>query len=174
MPGSLVKIKETTVSSAVSAVTLTGIDSTYDVYMVQYSDLQIDTDSKFLELRYTVSGTADSSSNYDYALKDLKADTSFGMPTNSGANAIPLDNTGTATGEALQGTLYLFNFNNSGEYSYHTQETFGYNTNGSLRGRQGGGVLKEEQVTDGISIGRFADSGTNIDNGTFTLYGLKN
>ena len=172
MAGSLIKIQETTVSSAVSSVTLTGIDSTYDVYIVQYSNLQIDTDSKFLEIRYTVSGTADSSSNYDYAFKDLKADTSFGTPNNSNANAIPLDNTGTATGEALQGILYLFNFNNSSEYSFHTQETFGVNTNGSLRGRQGGGVLTEAQATDGISIGRFADSGTDIDNGRFVLYGL--
>ena len=34
MPGSLVKIDEEIVSSAVASVTLTGIDSTYDVYMV--------------------------------------------------------------------------------------------------------------------------------------------
>jgi hypothetical protein len=35
MAGSLIKIEETTVSSAVASVTLTGIDSTYDVYMVR-------------------------------------------------------------------------------------------------------------------------------------------
>ena len=34
MAGSLIKIAETTVSSAVASVTLTGIDSTYDVYKV--------------------------------------------------------------------------------------------------------------------------------------------
>ena len=33
MAGSLIKIDEEIVSSAVASVTLTGIDSTYDVYM---------------------------------------------------------------------------------------------------------------------------------------------
>ena len=59
---------------------------------------------------------------------------------------------------------------NASEYSFTTQEGFGVNTNGALRGRMGGAVLTETQATDGISIGRFADSGTNIDKGTFTLY----
>ena len=35
MAGSLIKIDEEIVSSAVASVTLTGIDSTYDVYMVK-------------------------------------------------------------------------------------------------------------------------------------------
>ena len=165
----LQQVATNTVTSATAAVTLTGVD-TDDVYVLVYSNLQIDTDSKFLEYRYTVSGTADTSSNYDYAMEDLKADTTFGSPSNTNANAIPLDNTGTATGESLNGIIYLFNFNNASEYSYTTQESFGVNTNGALRGRMGGGVLTETQATDGISIGRFADSGTNIDSGTFTLY----
>ena len=44
MAGSLIKIAETTVTSAVSSVSLVGIDSTYDVYMVRVSNLQCDTD----------------------------------------------------------------------------------------------------------------------------------
>ena len=35
MAGSLIKIDEEIVSSAVSSVSLLGIDSTYDVYMVK-------------------------------------------------------------------------------------------------------------------------------------------
>ena len=34
MAGSLIKVAETTVSSAVASVTLSGIDSTYDVYKI--------------------------------------------------------------------------------------------------------------------------------------------
>ena len=41
MAGSLIKIQETTVSSAVASVTLTGIDSTYDVYQFIISGLEI-------------------------------------------------------------------------------------------------------------------------------------
>ena len=69
MAGSLIKIAETTVSSAVASVTLTGIDSTYDVYKVVLSDIATDTDNVFLETRVTVSGTPDTTANYDKAYK---------------------------------------------------------------------------------------------------------
>jgi hypothetical protein len=36
MAGSLIKIDEEIVTSAVASVSLLGIDSTYDVYMVKY------------------------------------------------------------------------------------------------------------------------------------------
>ena len=70
MAGSLVKIAETTVSSAVASVTLTGIDSTYDVYMVRFNNVAPETDATNLRVRFTESGTPDSTSaNYDRAKK---------------------------------------------------------------------------------------------------------
>lgn len=170
MAGSLVKIDEEIVSSAVASVTLTGIDSTYDVYMVRFNNLECDTDSENLEVRFTASGTPDTSSNYDRAMKDLRADSAFSNISSTNADNIGLDNIGTATGEQTNGIFYLFNFNNSSEYSFCTFETTGRNTNGALRGRQGGAVLTVAQATDGIQF--FMDVG-NIDNGNFVLYGLK-
>lgn len=173
MAGSLIKIQETTVSSAVSSVTLTGIDSTFDVYLVAVSNMEIDTDNKFMEYRFTVSGTADSSSNYDQAFKELRADSGFDNTAQTNLTAGTLDNLGTATGESANYVLYLFNFNNASEFSFVTQEGTARSSAGNLRARQGGSVLKVAQACDGISFGRFFDSGTNIDKGTFTLYGLK-
>ena len=69
MAGDLVLINETIVSTSTATVSLTGIDSTFDIYKVVYNNLTTDTDNKQVRLRFTVSGTADSSSNYDYALK---------------------------------------------------------------------------------------------------------
>ena len=40
----LIKISETTISSATSSVVLTGIDSTFDVYVYQAIDVMPDTD----------------------------------------------------------------------------------------------------------------------------------
>jgi len=167
MAGSLIKIDEEIVSSAVASVTLTGIDSTYDVYMVRYS-LNPVSDAQ-LRVRFTVSGVADTSSNYDFAQKYLKSDTSFS--NNSDTNDDQIDITATmenaVTGHS--GILYLFNFNNASEYSFITQEgTFQSST--GARGLQGGAVLTETQATDGIQF--FMTSG-NIASGTFTLYGLK-
>ena len=73
MAGSLIKIDEEIVTSAVASVTLTGIDSTYDVYKVVLRDIQGDTDIQSLKVRVTASGTAQSTSNYDYAKKTLRA-----------------------------------------------------------------------------------------------------
>ena len=69
MAGSLVLIQETTVSSAVASVTLTGIDSTYDVYKVVFNNVLPDTDTQTLSARPTISGTMDSGGNKDFAYK---------------------------------------------------------------------------------------------------------
>jgi hypothetical protein len=116
MSGSLIKIAETTVSSAVASVTLTGIDSTYDVYEFIISNLKVSSDD-VPALRVTKSGTADETANYDYAFKNLKADTTFsnGSGTNeTKAFIMPTvdDGTGNA-GANANAVIYLFNFPNS-------------------------------------------------------------
>ena len=47
MAGSLIKIDEEIVSSAVASVTLTGIDSTYDVYQVVISNAQLQQTNRY-------------------------------------------------------------------------------------------------------------------------------
>ena len=79
MAGSLIKIDEEIVTAAVASVTLTGIDNTYDVYMVKLNNAQPDTDIVTLETRFTVSGTPDISANYDEAFKTLRANTTLTM-----------------------------------------------------------------------------------------------
>jgi hypothetical protein len=64
MAGSLIKIQETTVTSAVASVTLTGIDSTYDVYQLVINDLTPVTINADMKLRVTESGTPNTTSNY--------------------------------------------------------------------------------------------------------------
>ena len=87
MAGSLIKLQETTVSSAVPSVTLTGIDSTYDVYMVVANNVSTTDDNSSIRLRVTkdVSGTptAQTTSNYDMAFKVLKSDAAFENKSNT-------------------------------------------------------------------------------------------
>ena len=170
MAGSLIKIAETTVSSAVASVTLTGIDSTYDVYKVVINNCEIDTaTSSHILCRVTVSGTPDTTANYDRARKQLRADTTF-------ANSAGANETFTYIGQSINSTanyqvnltMYLFNFNNSSEYSFATLEENSYR--GFLIGNQGGWIHTVAQSCDGVQI--YSENG-NIDNGTFTLYGLK-
>ena len=50
MAGSLIKIAETTVSSAVSSVIVTGIDSTYDVYVIVAKAIEVNTNGGNIRL----------------------------------------------------------------------------------------------------------------------------
>ena len=173
MAGSLVKVDEEIVTSAVSSVTLTGIDSRFEVYKVVLSDVQGTSDSVSFKERFTVSGTAQSTSNYDYSAKTIRDTGSFS--NNSATNGTELFvNTqtamGTGTGETLQGVRYLFNFNNASEYSFCTMEMVFLDFDVSARGGQGGGVYTVAEAHDGVNY--FFASG-NIASGTFTLYGLK-
>ena len=52
MAGSLVLIQETTVSSSVASVSLTGIDSTFDVYKVVYDNLGQVNDNTNTSIRF--------------------------------------------------------------------------------------------------------------------------
>jgi hypothetical protein len=173
MAGSLIKIDEEIVSSAVASVTLTGIDSTYDVYMVKYNNLKPTIDNTYTYGRVTVSGTPDTSANYDRASKALRTAGAFTNPSNTNEtfSYISGSQLGTNTSEVANGILYLFNFNNSSEYSFVTLESTTINSASALYGFQGGFVNTVAQSCDGL---QFYQASGNIDTGsTFTLYGLK-
>tara|TARA_R100000655_G_scaffold6867_1_gene19212 strand:- start:2216 stop:2731 length:516 start_codon:yes stop_codon:yes gene_type:complete len=170
MAGSLIKIAETTVSSATASVTLTGIDSTYNVYQVVINNVQSVDDNVGVYIRVTTSGTADSDSEYDFAKKVIRADSSFGNESNTNQDKTILGSIGTATGETTNGIFYCYNFNNASEFSFATFEMSYRNASGSLKGDAGGFVHTVAEANDGVNF--FMQSG-NIASGTFTLYGLK-
>ena len=169
MAGSLIKIQETTVSSAVASVTLTGIDSTYDVYMIKIFGLDVDTSNADLKLRFTESGTPNTTANYDSASKVLISSTTF--VNNSETNQTSADfstNIADLAAKTFNSITYIFNASNSSEFTFYTSENTSMDTT-RLLGKQGGGVFTVASAVDGIQI--LGDS-TNIESGTFTLYGL--
>jgi len=172
MAGSLIKIDEEIVSSAVASVTLTGMDSTYDVYKIIYKNMQGSVNDKYPQFRLTESGTANTTSNYDYAAKKLKTYSSFQNVSQTNQNLARLTDEvlGDQAQETGNGILYIFNASNSSEYTFWTMENVNRDGGGNLMSMTGGGVLTVTSVVDGISF--FIDA-SNIVSGTFTLYGLK-
>jgi len=172
MAGSLIKIDEEIVTSAVASVSLLGIDSTYDVYMVRFSNVLVDTDGVDFQVRVTTSGTPQTDANYDRATKLLRADTTFGNVSDTNSTFFEIEGgAGNATGEQISGIIYCFNFNNASEYSFCTVEAVDRNLNGALTGQQGGFVKTTVEVNDGL---HFYVSSGNISSGAeFVLYGLK-
>ena len=175
MAGSLIKLQETTVSSAVPSVTLTGIDSTYDVYMVVANNVSTTDDNSSIRLRVTkdVSGTptAQTTSNYDMAFKVLKSDAAFENKSNTNEDNMHLFYAGISNvaAENFNAIMYLFNFNNSSEYSFITTEVSVLQYTGAMVGIQGGGVYTVAEAHNGVQI--YVPN--TLDSGTFSLYGLK-
>ena len=84
----LAQVATVNVTSNVSSVSLTGIN-TDDVYMVACSNIFFDSNDD-MRIRFTVSGSADSSSNYDYSHKAMYTDTGFGNTATANQSNIDL------------------------------------------------------------------------------------
>ncbi len=171
MSGALVKIAETTISSSTASVTLTGIDSTYNVYKVVWSNVTTDTDTKQLQWRYRNASGDVTSANYDKARKILKANASFTNSSGEDATQFNTVSIGTGTQEQTNGILYLFQASNSDEFSFHTEEASSYDYQPALVGITGAGVLTVAEAHTGLKF--FIQDSNNLESGTFTLYGIK-
>ena len=171
MEGSLIKISEATVSSEVSDISVTGIDSTYDVYMITYYNVQNASDNTNLSLRFTEGGTPNTTTNYDVAYKYLKSNAASSNNTYTNVNQAYLNfGVGASTNETQQGTIYIFNANNSSQYTFFTSESTYANVFTQNWGGAGGGVFTVASAVDGVN---FLMTVGNIASGTFKLYGLK-
>tara|TARA_R100001163_G_C5051566_1_gene188360 strand:- start:174 stop:695 length:522 start_codon:yes stop_codon:yes gene_type:complete len=172
MSGSLIKIQEVTVSSAVSSVTVTGIDSTYDVYKLIGSNFQCADDDKNLIIHFTATGTGDTTANYDSAFKQLVSGSGFTNSAGANSDALTIaPSLSNATNETSNIVLHLFNFSNASHYSYATLEANTILNNSEMRGLQGSIVLTVTAANDGVKF--TWESNSNFSSGTFTLYGLK-
>ena len=76
MAGSLIKINEQVASSTPSVLTVTGIDTTYNVYLVQVKGI-IPSSDDTIAWRITKGGSIQTDSEYDNARKDMPTTASF-------------------------------------------------------------------------------------------------
>jgi len=152
MAGNLVQVSRATSTGSSASLKVTGIDSS-NAYVVFFSIKPVDND-KDLYIRVTTSGTADSDSEYDYTSVFFRADASF-----SNGNAANNDKWGSSnsamendTAKWCNANLWLFNFNESSEYSYMTIHTCGWNDTVQSVSDAGGGVHTVQEANDGIEL----------------------
>ena len=170
MAGKLIQVATNTVTSAVSSVTLTGIQDD-SVYMVALNNVSPASDNKDLYMKYQKASdsSTDSTSNYDYANKGLYASGSFqnNADTNLVHHIIGFAR-GNATNRSSNCIIYLYNTFSSSEYSFQTTEAVGLNFIGQTYGETGGGVHTVNQSNSGVVF--TWESGINFTSGSFTLY----
>tara|TARA_R100000657_G_C4640110_1_gene86211 strand:+ start:26 stop:547 length:522 start_codon:yes stop_codon:yes gene_type:complete len=171
MSGSLIKINEVIVDTDVASVTLSGIDTTFEVYQVVLSNVVPATNGQSLRARVTKGGYVQTDSNYDEANVGIRAD-SYAFNDQVAQNASYWNKVGgwstsSSSGSSGNAILYLFNFQNA-EYSFITYECSTI-FSGNCIGTQGGAVHTVNTASDGIN---FYFSSGDIDKGNFSLYGL--
>ena len=170
MAGQLVQVDTETVTSAVASVTLTGIDSD-DVYMLAISNLTPATINADMKLRVTESGTASADSDYDRSAKMLRTDTTFSNLADTNTDGWLLSGSLNNTdGKGFGCIVYIYNANNSSEYTFTTHETAYMSEDlTTLLGIQGGGVYTQTTAVDGVNITMVGPT-SDIQSGKFTLY----
>jgi len=171
---SLEQISTTTISSNTADVILDGIN-TDNVHMLVASGITHTVDTAYLRYRVTkdVSGTTtpQTAASYDFATKVLRAQTTFQNYGQQNRNEMYFQGAqpvGNASGEDASCVLYLFNFNNSSQYSYVNAEDIAFeSTYTKPAGNVGAFRYGVTEAHNGIAIGGDA---TQISGGTFTLY----
>lgn len=181
MSGSLIKVDELTVSTGVSSITLgggssgssglnTSIDSTFDVYVVYGINIESSAGA-YLKARVTESGSAISTANYEGAYSLLRSYNTDLERQQSGATEMEVTRNLQGTGNNnCSFTMWIFNANNSSEYTYFTNEAVAMTSSTQAEGMAGGNVYSHTSSVDGLNF--FFSSG-NINSGRFILYGLK-
>ena len=169
MAGSLVKVSQVIASGNPSTLKVTGIDSTYDVYVMYFKNVVPSADDR-LGIRVTKGDSIQSDANYDNARTGLPVSGNFQDNEDVDDTKILLGTT-ESTGDGAFGMVYLFDFNSSSKYDFITFETLMYASTPQLFGEVGAGVHTVESASDGISF--FWESGATFSSGQMTLYGLK-
>ena len=165
--GRLALVNRVTVTGQVSNVTLTGIDDD-SVYVVTFNDVFIGGAQDYLYMRVTKSGTADTTSNYDYA-----GEVHRGAGNNDRSNTNQtwwltwLQGTSSTSTTRQNGVIQLHNFNSATQYSYATMEAVNLIPSQLLEGNTFGMTHTVASASDGVW---FDFNSGNISSGTFTLY----
>ena len=143
--------------------------NTDDVYLLTYHSLFMSVDGRVANIRYTKSSdnSPDTSSNYDQAWLSPYTNASFYAGSNTNSPHHSNNSMGTTLQESQVGMIYLYNFNNSSEYSFMTKEALNITETPEYTGMFKGGVLTVAQACNGI---QFVANGNAIASGTFTLY----
>ena len=170
--GSWVKLQSTTASDSSEVDMETGIDSTYDVYMIVGHDIRGSMDNAAFSSRFEIS-TYKSDAYYSMTCNAVKAGTGTFSNTGTANDADKLrlaDAVGNASTECTDFVMYLHEPHGSGQHKgayghARFSGTDGYHWSSFF----GGTYINSTAAVTGVQF--FFDSG-NVAAGVFALYGL--
>lgn len=175
--GQLILISSTSISNTAS-VAFTGLSSTYQAYLVVFTDIVPVTDATNLLLTASTDNGSSylASTNYEWVARSSSTSYTLNWSGNNADSSIVLNGTtaglplGNGTGESW--SVEVFVANPSQTTNYHTI-TFkaGGRTNGSEQTVCDG--MGNVKTTTAINAIKFAMSSGNLSTGRITLFGIK-
>jgi len=168
MAGRIVQVATSTITTTTAFVDLIGT-TTDDVYLLTGNNLVVDTDAKQWNLRVLKSSSPDVSANYDYGYKQIRTDSAYFNGAVPNATFYGATFLGTAGGEDGNFIAYLYNFNDSSEYSYISTEESSIASNNANTGTFAGIVHTVASASNGIRIS-CNNGSNNFTSGKLTLY----
>lgn len=170
-------ISSATASASASIEFTSGLNDTYDQYMIEWSNVVPQTDAVYMRLRVNV-GSGYATTNYEWGGQQLgpSGGAATGSTTDSISTAIVLHRPGAtlalgnAAGEYFNGYLFFSNPDNaSAKFSCFT-----HNWHVRSSGNQSSSTIGGAYLTAGALSGlEFTMSSGNVDSGIFRLYGLR-
>ena len=164
-------VNETTVSSAVSSVSVTDVFSTdFDIYKITFTDATSSFDGASNNVRFiNSSGSVISSSNYDYAYMRLRGDSSFNEIKATSQNKLLELGGGISNTEGVGVVMYIFNPYSSSSYTFAIMQA-SFMSGTQDRSYKYIGVLKDTSSITGI---QFINADGNTSTAKIRTYGLR-
>jgi len=171
--GQLELIETQTVTSGVSSVDFLNLkEDIYNVHFLTYNNLKTSVDGQ-LGLRFYESGVP-KASTYRYAFIYGTAGGTFNEARSQGLAELLITASNGGTGsdrERNNGYCYFYDLGDSTKYSLATFHNFIVNATTTGTTNFGSGLLTQVSLVDGIKIK--LRGGQNIDEGDFSLYGIR-
>jgi hypothetical protein len=175
--GALVFISSQTVSGSPASVDFTsGINSTYDDYLITFENLQFTTvggNNAALTVRLQQSGSFQTGSTYDYSNAGVAASAAEVDAGNNQTRMIVQGGRNNTFGDATRsGFLYLLNVNSTASRgcSVLTISTSRASTAATSQTSTGGGTSSVAAAVTGIQF--LSNNAIVMTSGTFRLYGI--
>jgi hypothetical protein len=158
-------------ASADANIDFTGLDNTYDTYMVVLEDVILASDGQRVVMQVSTNTSWNTGTDYEWANNEGSATATVTGAGQNGVTSMRVTaiTCGTVAGEDLQGFLLIHNLGSTSK-TWFVANTIGRDSNANAMGSQGGGRYKTAEANDGI---RFTTTSGNITSGVFTLFGLR-
>ena len=162
----------TSVASASASLTQTGLDSTYDTYVIVYSDFKPASDAVDIRLRLGDSSGIDSGGS-DYAYHNhasAENSSSYSGQSSAGVSFLPIGlSLGNAAGEGGGGIAYLHQPGDATTFPIVTWSAGGVKESTIIQMSKGVGIRQTVITVDRVEL---TMSSGNITSGRMSVYGI--